>query len=175
MHTSRCEDIGGKYGLGRGDSIDGHNAQHLHKHDYIRKLTKDANLSMHSKTFALANGTPISVSSDGGGGNSSSDLRWDGRRSDEEEEAYRRRCLLLESAYLHGRSASLCVFFATFAWAVGRSLIRLFNDIARCGLFEFHSPSPGHRHGTKLHGMFEGMLCEEGAAAYGNKKQKNQQ
>ena len=42
MHTSLYEEVGSKYGLERGDSIDGRNVQHLHKHDYIRKLTKDA-------------------------------------------------------------------------------------------------------------------------------------
>ena len=42
MHTSLYEDVGSKYGLDRGDSIDGRNVQHLHKRDYIRKLTKEA-------------------------------------------------------------------------------------------------------------------------------------
>ena len=42
MHTSLYEDVGSKYGLERGDSIDGRNVQHLHKRDYIRKLTKEA-------------------------------------------------------------------------------------------------------------------------------------
>lgn len=42
MHTSLYEEVGSKYGLERGDSIEGRNVQHLHKHDYIRKLTKDA-------------------------------------------------------------------------------------------------------------------------------------
>ena len=42
MHTSLYEDVGSKYGLERGDSIDGCNVQHLHKCDYIRKLTKEA-------------------------------------------------------------------------------------------------------------------------------------
>lgn len=41
MHTSLYEDVGSKYGLERGDSIDGRNVQHLHKRDYIRKLTKE--------------------------------------------------------------------------------------------------------------------------------------
>ena len=40
--TSLHEDVGSKYGLERGDSIDGRNVQHLHKRDYIRKLTKEA-------------------------------------------------------------------------------------------------------------------------------------
>ena len=41
MHTSLYEEVGSKYGLERGDSIEGRNVQHLHKRDYIRKLTKD--------------------------------------------------------------------------------------------------------------------------------------
>ena len=42
MHTSLYEEVGSKYGLERGDSIYGRNVQHLHKRDYIRKLTKEA-------------------------------------------------------------------------------------------------------------------------------------
>ena len=42
MHTYLYEDVGSKYGLERGDSIEGRNVQHLHKRDYIRKLTKEA-------------------------------------------------------------------------------------------------------------------------------------
>jgi plasmid recombination enzyme len=42
MHTSLYEEVGSKYGLERGDSINGRNVQHLHKRDYIRKLTKEA-------------------------------------------------------------------------------------------------------------------------------------
>ena len=42
IHTSLYEDVGSKYGLERGDSIDGRNVQHLHKREYIRKLTKEA-------------------------------------------------------------------------------------------------------------------------------------
>ena len=42
MHTSLYDEVGSKYGLERGDSIDGRNVQHLHKRDYIRKLTKEA-------------------------------------------------------------------------------------------------------------------------------------
>ena len=42
MHTSLYEEVGSKYGLDRGDSIDGRNVQHLHKRDYIRKLAKEA-------------------------------------------------------------------------------------------------------------------------------------
>ena len=39
MHTSLYDEVGSKYGLERGDSI---NVQHLNKRDYIRKLTKEA-------------------------------------------------------------------------------------------------------------------------------------
>ena len=42
MHTSLYEEVGSKYGLERGDSIVGCNVQHLHKRDYIRKLTNEA-------------------------------------------------------------------------------------------------------------------------------------
>jgi len=42
MHTFLYEDVGSKYGLERGDSIEGRNVHHLHKRDYIRKLTKEA-------------------------------------------------------------------------------------------------------------------------------------
>ena len=42
MHTSLYEEVGSKYGLDRGDSIDGRNVQHLHKREYIRKLTQEA-------------------------------------------------------------------------------------------------------------------------------------
>ena len=42
MHTSLYEEVGSKYGLERGDSIEGRNVNHLSKRDYIRKLSKDA-------------------------------------------------------------------------------------------------------------------------------------
>ena len=42
MHTSLYEEVGSKYGLERGDSIEGRNVNHLGKRDYIRKLSKDA-------------------------------------------------------------------------------------------------------------------------------------
>ena len=41
MHTSLYEEVGSKYGLERGDSVEGRNIQHLNKRDYIRKLTKE--------------------------------------------------------------------------------------------------------------------------------------
>lgn len=42
MHTSLYEEVGSRYGLERGDSIEGRNVSHLSKRDYIRKLSKDA-------------------------------------------------------------------------------------------------------------------------------------
>ena len=42
MHTSLYEEVGSKYRLERGDSIEGRNVNHLSKRDYIRKLSKDA-------------------------------------------------------------------------------------------------------------------------------------
>ena len=42
MHTSLYEEVGSKYGLERGDSIEGRNVSHLSKRDYIRTLSKDA-------------------------------------------------------------------------------------------------------------------------------------
>ena len=42
MHTSLYEEVGSKYGLERGDSIEGRHISHLSKRDYIRKLSKDA-------------------------------------------------------------------------------------------------------------------------------------
>ena len=42
MHTSLYEEVGSRYGLERGDSIEGRNVSHLSKRDYIRKLAKDA-------------------------------------------------------------------------------------------------------------------------------------
>ena len=42
MHTSLYEEVGSKYGLERGDSIEWRHVSHLSKRDYIRKLTHDA-------------------------------------------------------------------------------------------------------------------------------------
>jgi len=55
------------------------------------------------------------------------------------------------------------------SWAIGRSLIRLFNDIASCGLLEPHEFSRNVKHKTRLHGIFEGMVCEQ-KESYGNSK-----
>lgn len=47
------------------------------------------------------------------------------------------------------------------AWAIGRSLIRLFNDMAELGLIKPHDDTGKIRHYTKLHGLFEGMACDK--------------
>lgn len=47
------------------------------------------------------------------------------------------------------------------AWALGRSLIRLFNDIYLKGLMHPISENKGIAHRTKLHGIFEGMVCDK--------------
>lgn len=41
MHTSLYEEVGSKYGLERGDSVDGRNVQHLNKCNYICELSKE--------------------------------------------------------------------------------------------------------------------------------------
>ena len=52
MHTSLYDEVGSKYGLERGDSIVGRNVQHLHKRDYIRKLTKEVQKADIQKLIA---------------------------------------------------------------------------------------------------------------------------
>ncbi len=47
------------------------------------------------------------------------------------------------------------------AWAIGRSLIRLFNDIAALGLISKNKDVSDSRHYIRLHGMFEGMVCDK--------------
>ena len=49
------------------------------------------------------------------------------------------------------------------SWAVGRSIIRLFNDIAQKfpNLFESKSKSSLPKVYTHLHGLFEGMVCDD--------------
>lgn len=47
------------------------------------------------------------------------------------------------------------------AWAIGRSIIRLFNDISLLGLINDDLDLSSTRHKTKLHGIFEGMVCEK--------------
>lgn len=48
------------------------------------------------------------------------------------------------------------------AWAIGRSLIRLFNALAESGLVSEHTDTGSTRHYTILHDIFEGMVCEKG-------------
>ena len=48
------------------------------------------------------------------------------------------------------------------AWAIGRSLIRLFNDMDKLGLISEDSGVVNStRPYTKLHGIFEGMVCDK--------------
>lgn len=46
------------------------------------------------------------------------------------------------------------------SWAIGRSLIRLFNDMTSNGLISASKDVESIRHYTKLHGIFEGMVCD---------------
>lgn len=52
------------------------------------------------------------------------------------------------------------------SWAIGRALIRLFNNMANLGFIENKESEDETRHKTKLHGLFEGMLCEKKASPY---------
>lgn len=48
------------------------------------------------------------------------------------------------------------------SWAIGRALIRLFNDIDSKGFIDSaKSYTEDIRHLTKLHGLFEGMACDK--------------
>ena len=47
------------------------------------------------------------------------------------------------------------------AWAVGRSLIRLFNEMDKQGLLEHGTKQHATTQYYKMHGMFEGMVCED--------------
>ncbi|MDE5799839.1 MAG: DNA (cytosine-5-)-methyltransferase [Paramuribaculum sp.] len=49
------------------------------------------------------------------------------------------------------------------AWAIGRSLIRLFNDIYAMGFIQEQDNCVNTRHYTRLHGLFEGMVCDRRA------------
>lgn len=49
------------------------------------------------------------------------------------------------------------------AWAIGRALIRLFNDIAALGLMSDKRDVGEIKHLSRLHGLFEGMVCDGGA------------
>lgn len=55
------------------------------------------------------------------------------------------------------------------AWAIGRSLIRLFNDITSKGLAEEIHSVDNIRPQIHLHGLFEGMVCDK-SVEYGNSK-----
>lgn len=47
------------------------------------------------------------------------------------------------------------------SWAIGRSLIRLFNDLIIKGVYTPNSINDEIKYKVKLHGLFEGMACEE--------------
>lgn len=47
------------------------------------------------------------------------------------------------------------------SWAIGRSLVRLFNDISRCGVIDSHVSGTEAKCRIKLNGIFEGMVCEQ--------------
>lgn len=46
------------------------------------------------------------------------------------------------------------------SWAIGRALIRLFNQIAENKAADFTDSFSALTHKTQLHGLFEGMACE---------------
>lgn len=46
------------------------------------------------------------------------------------------------------------------SWAIGRSLIRLFNQIVEKNIVDFTGTIDDINHKTQLHGLFEGMACE---------------
>lgn len=47
------------------------------------------------------------------------------------------------------------------AWAIGRALIRMFNSITAAGVITNKDNSIVPKHKTYLHGLFEGMVCED--------------
>lgn len=53
------------------------------------------------------------------------------------------------------------------AWAIGRSLIRLFNDIHRLGFISHENVKRGTKPLVKLDGLFEGMVCDKDAGYHG--------
>lgn len=55
------------------------------------------------------------------------------------------------------------------AWAIGRSLIRLFNEMTTKGLIIARAKTEYCKPQKHLHGLFEGMVCEK-AIQYANKK-----
>ncbi len=46
------------------------------------------------------------------------------------------------------------------SWAIGRSLVRLFNEMVEKGLFISSPVSKDLTHKVRLHGIFEGMVCD---------------
>lgn len=50
------------------------------------------------------------------------------------------------------------------AWAIGRSLIRLFNDIAELGMITENAEIIDNCRCLKLHDLFEGMVCDNTSA-----------
>lgn len=46
------------------------------------------------------------------------------------------------------------------SWAIGRSVIRLFNEMVDKGIIKKESNVGNSCHYTKLHGLFEGMFCD---------------
>lgn len=53
------------------------------------------------------------------------------------------------------------------AWAIGRSLIRLFNDIHRLGFISHEKVKRGTKPLVKLDGLFEGMVYDKDAGYHG--------
>lgn len=47
------------------------------------------------------------------------------------------------------------------AWAIGRALIRLFNQIENLKINNANDSVPPHKPSIKLHGLFEGMVCDK--------------
>lgn len=47
------------------------------------------------------------------------------------------------------------------AWAMGRVIIQLFNEMADIGLAGFPALGELKKYQTRLHGLFEGMVCEK--------------
>lgn len=60
------------------------------------------------------------------------------------------------------------------AWALGRSLIRLFNDMNELGLISENKDLELTRHYTKLHGLFEGMVCDKKTKYQSLSQKKNE-
>ena len=61
------------------------------------------------------------------------------------------------------------------SWAIGRSLIRLFNQIEQLGLIDnSYIEEPGAYYSVRqLHGLFEGFACEQEGKEYKPRKKKS--